>query len=138
MPSLSLRHWVLFAAVSLTACSDNPDEPPGPPGPVATVEVAPDAGAVPEGLTLQLEATARDSAGREITGRRVVWSSTNVSAARVDTLGTVLGVGEGTATIVAVVGGKNSWAEITVTANPVVSVEVSPVEDSLKAGKTLQ
>ncbi len=138
MPSLSLRQWLLLAAVSLTACSDNPDEPPGPPGPVATVEVAPDAGAVPEGLTLQLEAAARDSAGREIAGPRVVWSSTNVSAASVDTSGTVLGVGEGTATIVAVVGGKNASAEITVTANPVVSVEVTPAEDSLKAGRTLQ
>ncbi len=138
MLSNFLRHSVLFAIVSLTACSNDPDEPPGLPGPVATVEVAPETGTLPEGLTVRLEATARDSAGREITGRRVVWSSSNISAARVDTTGTVLGVGAGTATIVAVIGGKNASAEITVTANPVVSVEVTPAEDSLKSGKTLQ
>jgi len=138
MPAISLLLAIAIAAVSLSACSDNPDEPPGPPGPVATVDISPDGGAVPEGLTLQLEATARDSAGREITGRRVVWSSTNVASATVDTTGTVLGVGAGTATVVAVVGGVNASAEITVTANPVASVEVTPAEDSLKAGKTLQ
>jgi uncharacterized protein YjdB len=138
MPWFSLHRSLLLAALCLAACSDDPDEPPGPPGPVATVGVSPHVGTLPQGLTLQLEAIARDSAGRVITGRRVAWSSTNIAAARVDTTGTVLGAAAGSATIVAVVGGKNASAEITVTINPVVTVEVTPSADSLKAGKTLQ
>ena len=138
MPSIALRHLLLLAAISLSACSNDPDEPAGAPGPVATVEVTPAAGTVAVGVTLQLEATARDAAGREVTGGRVVWSSTNVSAATVDSTGTVLGVGAGAAAIVAIIGGMNASAQITVTANPVVSVEVVPSKDSLKAGKTLQ
>ncbi len=136
MSAPTLRRGLLLTAASLIACSG--DDPNEPPGPVATVEVSPGDGTLPEGLTLELQAIARDSAGQVITGRRVTWSSTNMSAAKVDTTGTVVGIGAGSATIVAAVSGKSGSATITVTGNPVTAVEIAPAEDSLKRLKTLQ
>ena len=79
-----------------------------------SVVVTPTAGTVAPGDTLRLVAEAFDENGHGVEGAQFTWSSSDVSAARVDGSGLVTGVAEGTATITAMVGDARGTAEITV------------------------
>ena len=79
-----------------------------------SVVVTPAAGTVAPGDTLRLVAEAFDENGHGVEGAEFDWSSSDVSAARVDGSGLVTGVAEGTATITAMVGDARGTAEITV------------------------
>src|SRR5947207_1990748 len=56
---------------------------------VASVAVAPATASLTVGQTVQLTATAKDSAGGPLTGRTVMWSSSNTSVATVSGSGLV-------------------------------------------------
>src|SRR5205823_6552497 len=86
--------------------------------PVATVRLSPATGRVAVGSTLQLSATAEDSAGNPLSGRTITWTSSNGGAASVNGSGLVTGVSAGAATITATSEGKSGTAAITVTAAP--------------------
>jgi hypothetical protein len=71
------------------------------PIPVATVDVTGAGSPLFVGEARQLTATTRDAAGNVLTGRTVVWSSSDTTRARVSTTGLVTGVAPGVATITA-------------------------------------
>jgi uncharacterized protein YjdB len=86
--------------------------------PVASVTVSPAVASVAVGSTLQLSATARDSAGNALSGRTITWTTSNGAVAGVSASGLVTGVTAGSATISATSAGKSGTAAITVTAAP--------------------
>ena len=86
--------------------------------PVASVTVSPALASVAVGSTLQLNATAKDSAGNPLNGRTITWTTSNGAAAAVSASGLVTGVTVGSATITATSGGKSGTAAIVVTAAP--------------------
>ncbi|MEX2156222.1 MAG: Ig-like domain-containing protein [Gemmatimonadales bacterium] len=106
--------------------------------PVASVTVTPSSASVPEGGTVQLTATATDSAGNPLTGRVVTWSSNAPAKATVDANGLVTGVAAGSATITATSETKSGTSAITVTIVPVASVTVSPSTAGVYVGGTVQ
>ena len=96
---------------------------PGQAGPhVTSITVTPDSGALlvfaPADSSnpgaLQLTASLRDSGGATVTGRRVVWSSSNASVAAVDSSGQVSAVAPGKATITGAVDAVHGSASIRV------------------------
>jgi hypothetical protein len=86
--------------------------------PVASVGVSPATASVSTGSTVQLIATPKDSLGRALTGRTVLWTTSSAGVASVDASGLATGVGAGSATVTATSGGKSGTAAITVTATP--------------------
>jgi uncharacterized protein YjdB len=112
------------------------------PPPVASVTVSLASGVIDTGRTTQATAVARDAKGIVLTGRSVVWSSSNVAAATVSSSGIVRGIALGNAAITAVVEGVPGSATVKVdslsnTPAPTVatvSVAVSPA--SLSVGQT--
>ena len=109
-----------------------------PPAPVASVTLSPASATVNEGATQQLTATLKDANGNVLTGRSITWSSSNSSAATVNSTGLVSGVLAGSATITATSEGQNGTAAITVVHLPVASVTVTPASASVPAGGSMQ
>src|SRR6184192_3849730 len=85
---------------------------------VSEVQVAPPTVTVKVGERSGLLATAFDRAGNVIPTVRFIWSSNNVSVARVDNDGTVTGVGGGVAIVEARVGARKGQAAIQVIGAP--------------------
>jgi len=106
--------------------------------PVAAVAVTPAAPNIRVGGTVQLTATATDSAGNVLTGRVVTWASSAPGVASVNGSGLVTGVAAGTAMLTATSGGKSGTATVTVTIAPVASVTLSPGSPSIRVGGTVQ
>ena len=110
--------------------------------PVASVAVSPASASVQTGQAVQLTATPKDANGNPLSGRTIVWTSSNTAAASVNTSGRVTGVAAGSATITATSEGKSGTAAITVTAPPapapVATVAVSPASASVAAGQAVQ
>lgn len=79
---------------------------------VASVAVDPDTVALQVGAARQLTAALRDARGALLTGREVVWSSSDDTKARVSATGLVTAVAAGTATITARSGGKSGVATV--------------------------
>lgn len=89
-------------------------EPPTAPKPVATVTVSPENATLVIGGTVQLTATVLDSDGGTLTGRSVMWVSSDPAVTTVDSLGLATGIGFGEATITATADGENGTAAIAV------------------------
>jgi len=93
------------------------------------VEVTPPSATATIGQTQQLTATPRDAAGNDLTGRTVVWESSDESVATVDTDGLVTALAVGSPTITATVSGETDMATITVYA--VLGVLTSSLADGV-------
>lgn len=106
--------------------------------PVATVTVAPTTATVVAGQTTTLTATLKDANGNTLTGRTITWSSGTPSVAVVSATGVVTGVAAGTATITATSEGKSGSATITVTQPAISKILVTPANQQVKEGNTLQ
>jgi uncharacterized protein YjdB len=106
------------------------------PAPVATVAVAPTTQSVVEGSSATFTATLKDGSGNVLTGRLVMWHSTDNHIATIDPSGVATGVKEGTVTITAMSEGKMGSATLTVTAVPVATVAVSPATQTVIDGST--
>lgn len=106
--------------------------------PVASLSVSPATTTLFVGGTVQLTATAKDSAGNVLAGRAITWSTSTPAVASVSTSGKVTGVAVGSATITATSEGKSGTATVTATLAPVASVTVSPASASLSVGGTTQ
>ncbi|HKG93150.1 MAG TPA: Ig-like domain-containing protein [Gemmatimonadaceae bacterium] len=83
---------------------------------MAAVSVSLSSASVIAGQTVQATATTRDAGGNTLTGRAVVWTSSNTAAATVGTSGVVTGVAAGTSTITATSEGQSGSATVNVTA----------------------
>lgn len=88
------------------------------PSPVATLSIIPATGTVGVGSTFQLTVTLFNSAGSQLSGRSINWTSSNTSVATVSTTGTVRALVPGTATITATSEGKSASSIITVPEPP--------------------
>src|SRR5206468_1975223 len=86
--------------------------------PVAVVTVTPSSASLVVGQTVQLTATAKDSAGNTLTGRALSWASNATGVATVNATGLVTGAAVGTATVTATSEGKIGNSALTVAAPP--------------------
>ena len=109
--------------------------------PVASVGVDLAASSLVIGQTTQATATTRDAGNNVLTGRTVVWTSSDQAVATVSASGVVTAVAAGVAQIIASSEGKSGQAALTVSAAPpvaVASVTVSPSSSSILIGGTVQ
>jgi uncharacterized protein YjdB len=83
---------------------------------VNSVAVSPPTASLKVGESTTLSATVRDASGNTLSGRAVVWSSSDLGIAAVGQDGLVRGVGAGSATITATSEGRSGTASVTVTA----------------------
>jgi uncharacterized protein YjdB len=106
--------------------------------PVASVAVSLAAPAIQTGTTTTATATTRDASNNILTGRAVVFSSSNTGVATVNaSTGVVNGVAAGTSTIFATSEGITGSATVTVTTGvPVASVSVVLGSASIQVGAT--
>ena len=131
--------WIRLSSVTILSlgvlsCGDDS----GPVNePVATVSVVPVAQTIAPGETLQLEATTKDAAGTTLADRDISWSSSNQGVATVSSDGLVTGVADGEATITATSEGTSGSADVSVL-TPVATVEVAPVEATIRPTETTQ
>jgi uncharacterized protein YjdB len=93
------------------------------PPAVATVALAPTTLSVQQNQWGELKASLRDQSGAELTGRSIVWTSSNPTIAEVTYNGRVVGVAPGTATITATSEGRSGRATVTVTASEAASAD---------------
>jgi uncharacterized protein YjdB len=144
---MRLKKWSPLLLVFITSvCGGDRVTGPGAPTIVtptpattASVGVSLAAASLTVGGTTQATATNRDAAGNVLTGRTVVWTSSNQTVAMVSASGVVTAVGVGTTSITATSEGQSGSAFIVVSAAaaPVATVTVllNPV---LKLGETTQ
>ncbi|MEX2284962.1 MAG: Ig-like domain-containing protein [Gemmatimonadota bacterium] len=88
------------------------------PAPVATVTVSPSNSSLQVGGTVQLIATTRDGSGNVVTGRAIVWSSSNSAVGSVNGSGLVTANSSGNATITATSEARSGTAQVGVSAPP--------------------
>ena len=147
-----MRMTITFEAVLvavIAACS-GPAQPDlrTPPASVASITISPPSVSAQAGSSVQLGATALDSAGNVLANRTVAWSSSDTAVAQVSSTGMVSARKAGGANIHAAVGGRGADAPVTVTAAPppppppppapVATVTVSLASASLTVGQTTQ
>jgi uncharacterized protein YjdB len=94
---------------------------------VAEVQVAPPTLTIRVGERSGLLATAFDRIGNVIPTIRIIWSSNNLSVAKVDNNGTVTGVGNGVAIVEARVGPRKGQAAVQVSGGTGPAVTPPPV-----------
>jgi uncharacterized protein YjdB len=82
--------------------------------PIASITISPTSASGSVGQTAVFGATLYDAAGTVLTGRRVLFTTSNASVVTVDSTGLAKGVGNGSATVTAVSGGKSAAAAVTV------------------------
>ena len=103
--------------------------------PVGAVIVSPGQVSIEAGQTRQLTAQVTDDQGNVLTGRPIAFSSDKPAIATVSATGVVTAVALGTATITATSEGKTGTADVTVTAVPVATVEVTPPQSNIIIGQ---
>src|SRR5579862_4729874 len=106
--------------------------------PVASIAIAPKTVTMRIGSALQFTDTTKDAAGHVLTGRPVVWSSSDTTIALVDQAGLVLAKKGGSITITAAAGAVSATAAVTVTAVPVSKIVITPSNPSVIVGQTTQ
>ncbi|HEX8395787.1 MAG TPA: Ig-like domain-containing protein, partial [Longimicrobium sp.] len=106
------------------------------PVPVASVTVSPASATIPQGLTQQFTATARDAGGNVLTGRAVAWSSLNAGVVTVSASGLATGGATGSTSIVATVEGRSASVTVFVTPRTATSLVVNPRFTVVNVGQT--
>ena len=104
--------------------------------PASAVTVAPGSATVAVGQRVQLTARVLDSAGAQLAGRTVSWTSDQPGVATVAQDGQVTAVAVGRATITATSERKTGQATIDVTPTPVATLTVTPSSLTLPVGTT--
>jgi trimeric autotransporter adhesin len=112
--------------------------------PVSKVIVAPPSVTLRVGDAFQFTDTTKDASGNVLTGRTVVWSSSDTAIAPVDQAGLVLAKALGTVTITASSGKASGTGSVTVSLVPVKKIVIAPsnpsviVHDSTQLSATTQ
>jgi hypothetical protein len=107
----SLAVLALATLAVAGACDRSPNDIPPP---AAAVEVYPGTAALVAGESTRLTARVKDASGREITGRVIEWSSSDLQVARVASTGRVSALRHGTVTITARSEGKQGTATLAI------------------------
>ncbi len=105
---------------------------------IPPITLSPAAANVSVGDSVQLAATLKDTAGNVLSGRSVLWASSDWGVATVSASGLVTGAAVGAPTITATSEGLRGTVSITVANVPVASVEVSPAIASVWVAGTMQ
>ena len=126
---------------TITASSEGQTSPAATltvtPVPVNNVVVAPSSQAVDVGSTVTFVATPRDASNAPLSGRTIVYSSSDPTIASINSsTGVATGVAPGSVTIGALSEGKTGTASLTVNPAAVGSVTVAPSSQSVVAGST--
>ena len=112
-----IRSFAAWAAAgaTLSNCGKN-DNPTSPAATVASVTLAgtPQDGIILVGQTSQLTAAPKDASGTILTGKTVVWSTSNAAVASVSSAGLVAGASAGFATISAVADDQAATVDLAV------------------------
>lgn len=98
------------------------------------VVITPIASPVVVGSTLPLTATALLASGDPRRDAKISWSSETPQVARVDAAGVVTGVAPGSATLRASSGSASGTISLTVAANTVTSLSISPASSNVSTG----
>lgn len=106
--------------------------------PIATLAVTPATVSLYPTNTRQLTATAKDSAGNDLTGRPVSWTTSNPAVATVSGAGFVTALAVGAATITATSEGKTATAAMVVKLVPVQSVAIARFGEGISVGESIQ
>jgi hypothetical protein len=138
----SVRAAAAAAAIAFAAaCGDSSTEPvkpnPNPdpaPAPVASISLSPESDQITVQRQRTLTAVLRARDGRELTGRTIVWSSSDERVAIVHPGGVVTTVTPGTVTIVAESEGKSAQARLTVVPRAVASIHLQHPSLALEVG----
>jgi len=124
-------------AMSVVSCGGSSD-----PGPlIDRIEVTPSTASREVGQSVQLSAAVKDAEGVLLSGFAVTWSTSAANVASVSSSGLVTAVSIGSAIISATNGNKTGVSTINVIPpppEPVASVTVSPLNDTLLVGETVQ
>ena len=135
----AIRYHVLFASAPSGWVVQDYLAKIVPTVPVASVTVTPATASLTVGQTVQLSATPKDANGNPLTGRTIVWSSSDNTIATVNGSGLVTGVGAGgPVTITATSEGQSGTATVNVTLAPVASVTVTPSSANIAITGTVQ
>ena len=123
----------------LAACSSGGTDSTAPQAKnVASVTVTPGTASLAIAASIQLSASTLDNSGSSLTGRAVVWSSSNAGVASVSSNGNVTAVAAGApVTVTATSEGVHGSATITVIAD-VASVSITAPVLSFAGGTTTQ
>lgn len=111
-----IRLFVILILPFLFSCTEKEPEPQVIP--VESVSLSQTTASLTIGKTVQLSASVSPSSA---TNKEITWSSSQTSVASVSSTGLVTAVGEGSATITAMAGGKKAECVTTVT-KPVIKV----------------
>lgn len=106
--------------------------------PVSAVIVSPGQVTIFRGQSLQLSAIVTDDRGQVLSGKAVIYSTSNPQIASVSTAGLVTGISAGTVTITATSEGAAGASIVTVAPDPVAAVAVTPQQSDLSVGQTVQ
>ena len=132
------RLITLSVLVTLPACGGDSSSAPPPEPVVTTVEISPNAATVFMGDTIQFTAIVKDQNGAVMTGQRVAWASNAPTVATVDSLGRVIALTSGSATISATAESKSGSVALTSTGPGTTgavtgSANVTPAGGSVQA-----
>ena len=106
---------------------------------LVSIAVSPGTPSIPSGTTQQFSATGRfsDSSTQDLS-TQVTWSSSNTAVATINTSGLASSIAPGQVTITATFGTVSNFATLTVTSAVLTSIAVTPANQSLVVGGTLQ
>jgi uncharacterized protein YjdB/alpha-tubulin suppressor-like RCC1 family protein len=135
---LRLRATVGFALFLLASCGGDSSGPSDGPPAVSLVIVSPGSAALLVGATEQLTVTITDVFANPLTGRPVVWRSSDNAKATVTATGLVTAITPGPVSITATSEGKTGTAALTINPLPVSTVTVTPGSATLGLGSTSQ
>jgi uncharacterized protein YjdB len=107
------------------------------PIPVSKVTVTPTTALINIGGTQQFVAATTSATGATLTGRTIVWTSSDPTKATVNSTGLVTAVAQGTVTIAATSEGISGTATFSVASPaPVATITISPATSTLAVGTT--
>ena len=107
------------------------------PAAVAGVRISPNSPTVSAGGRFQLQAMAVDAGGAALANRATAWRASDASIATVSPNGLVTGLRAGSAEITATIDAVSATVTVSVTAIPVASVRITPVDRTIQPGETL-
>lgn len=106
--------------------------------PVASIVIAPKTVSLHIGDAFQFTDTTKDASGLVLTGRPVVWSSSDTTVVPVDQAGLVLGKKSGTVTITAASGNVTATAMAAVNRVSVNKIVIAPINPTVIVGLETQ
>ena len=115
----------------------SPSQPRARPAAVAGVRISPNSPIVLAGGRFQLQAMAVDAGGAALANRATAWRASDASIATVSPNGLVTGLRAGSAEITATIDAVSATVTVSVTAIPVASVRITPVDRTIQPGETL-